>query len=70
MKIMLLHPSPRWLQHAPEHSRPFQHPAPVSDMLNVGMATKSARFPAGVRGAQSVAAFQRPAIETVHNRRR
>nr|WP_313904116.1 transposase [Rhizobium laguerreae] len=26
-KITLLHPSPRWLQHAPERSRPFGHPA-------------------------------------------
>ncbi|MGO8484737.1 hypothetical protein AB9F39_36515, partial [Rhizobium leguminosarum] len=36
-KIMLLHPSPRWLQHEPERCRPFVRHADC-----VGMATKSA----------------------------
>nr|WP_313904166.1 transposase [Rhizobium laguerreae] len=36
-KFMLLHPSPRWLQHAPERSRSFAQLAPCSgsDMLIV-----------------------------------
>ncbi|WP_164070016.1 hypothetical protein [Rhizobium leguminosarum] len=43
-KITLLHPSPRWLQHAPERSWPFEHPASASNILIVPAwpATQSA----------------------------